>query len=147
MKNTLSFMHGFIKVKRWTSHKKNLPNANRQNLLFLLFRFSKVRHMSSWTFDPGLTGHFIRRYTMGNCMLLSWTEYARSKNETIQKLMNKENKANQNKSSAKMRARTKSLLLTRPEPSPEQLQCYFCLFVLSFVSSRLLLKKTVLLES
>ena len=41
----------------------------------------------------------------------------------------KENKANKHKSIAKMRASTKSLLLTRPEPSPEQLQCYICLFV------------------
>ena len=48
--------------------------------------------MSSWTLDPGLTGQLIRRYTMGNCMLLSWTDYARSKNETKQKLTNNEGK-------------------------------------------------------
>ena len=51
--------------------------------------------MSSWTFDPGVTGQLIRRYTMGNCMLLSWTDYARSKNETKQKLIN--NKGKQSK--------------------------------------------------
>ena len=48
--------------------------------------------MWSWTFDPGVTGQLIRRYTMGNCMLLSWTDYARSKNETKQKLTNNEGK-------------------------------------------------------
>ena len=48
--------------------------------------------MSIWTFDPGVTGQLIRRYTIGNCMLLSWTDYARSKNETKQKLTNNEGK-------------------------------------------------------
>ena len=71
MKNTLRFMHSFVKVNRWTSRKRNLPNTKGQNLLFLLFRISLVRPMSSWTFYPGVTGQLIRRYTMGNCMLLS----------------------------------------------------------------------------
>ena len=50
--------------------------------------------MWSSTFNPaGLTGQLIKRYTIGDCMLLSWTDYARSKKKA--KLTN--NKGKQNK--------------------------------------------------